>query len=279
MDKWVPRAMTDSPLNRAVPVLILAAFAIVCVANGQQTPTQSQRPPLATDPATLQRAIAKVEKGDFGPVDIAIIVRWHAVQAIPSLETQFERSKDPNTKERIADALVRLGKKNGPYLDFMVDHARQVLKDVPPTPVDFDAGGTAESAGPSKRLIEWANKHHMSVQQAWDDAIFQAPGTIMRLGYSDDARAIPILREALTSENDLVKIAAAQGLAELHDTKSVPAIIRACENAPKEVATQIARWLVYFDDPAAQRAVDKYVPKSTAQELREARAHGKTPYH
>ena len=43
-------------------------------------------------------------------------------------------------------------------------------------------------------------------------------------------------------------------------------------------AFSIVRELV-FDDVTAQRAVDVYVPKNMAQEIRTARAHGKTPYN
>jgi HEAT repeat protein len=118
----------------------------------------------------------------------------------------------------------------------------------------------------------------MSVEEAFSKAMFDDAGVIFDLGSSDDARAIPILRQAVSSQNLFIEMQAALGLAELHDTESVSTIINACENAPKEAASAIARSLVYFDDPAAQRAVDAYVPKNIAQNLREARAHGKTPY-
>ncbi|HEU5400130.1 MAG TPA: HEAT repeat domain-containing protein [Terriglobales bacterium] len=272
MQKWTLRDIKNMPINLAISALLLAVVSVPCIANGQQAPTQSQGSPSTAD------AISNVEKGNFSSVDIAIIVRRHAVQAIPSLETQFNRSKDPTTKERIADALIRLGEKNAPYWDYVINRARQVLGDAPPTPIEYDASGTVASTEPSKRLIEWANKHHISIQQAWYDAMFDAPGAIKVLGIYDDARAIPILREALISENDFIKIAAAQGLAELHDTASIPTIIKVCQNAPKEAASSIAQSLIYFDDPAAQRAVDVYVPANTAQELRKARAHGKTPF-
>jgi hypothetical protein len=251
---------------------------VVSAANGPQTLTQSEKPVNSDDPASVPISISRVEKGDFFNYDVEIIARWHAVQAIPVLETQFERTKDPSKKAKIANALVRLGEKNGQYWDFLVDQARQILQDVPPLPVDFDASGASIPDKPSKKFIEWANKHHMSVEQAFNYAMFEAPGVIIDLGTSDDNRAIPVLREALASGNFLIESAAALGLAELHDTASVPEIIKACENAPKEAAVAIARSLVYFDDPVAQRAVDAYVPKSIAQGLREARAHGQTPY-
>lgn len=211
-------------------------------------------------------------------VDIEIIARWHAVQAVPLLETQFERSKDPNTKRKIANALVRLGEKSGPYWNYLADQARQALRDVPPTPFDYDADGKAAPAELSRRFTEWASQHHMSPPQAWNYMMVQVMGAVVNVGSSDDDRGVPILREALTSNNDLVKAEAARGLAELHNAGSIPAIIHACQNAPKEAAAAIAEPLVYFDDSSAQHALDEYVPKNTVQELREARADGKTPY-
>jgi len=246
--------------------------------SAQQTPAQPRKSSHAADPARLLKAISSLESGDFAPFDVEIIAESNAVQAIPLLETQFERSKDPIIKEKIANALVRLGKRNGPYWDFMVDRANQVLKDGPPTPFKYDASGKA-LAEPPQNFIEWAKRHRMSLQQALDDATIEAPAAIINLGSSDDERAVPILREALASENDFVKVEAANGLAALHDTASVPDIVEACANAPEQVAASLARSLVYFDDPAAQHAVDTYLPESTAQELREARANGKTPYN
>jgi PBS lyase HEAT-like repeat len=77
----------------------------------------------------------------------------------------------------------------------------------------------------------------------------------------------------------MIEIAAAEGLAELQDKESIPLIIQACERAPAEAAGVIAQSLVYFDDPEAQGAVDRYIPKDRSKILREARAQGKkTPW-
>jgi hypothetical protein len=278
MLKWFLYTFENAAQNWVIHALLLVVVTAASAGNGQQSVPQSQKPLYGNDPASVPIAISRVEKGDFAPVDVEVIARWHAVQATPLLEIQFERSKDPYTKGKIANALVRLGIKDGPYWEFLVEQARQILQDEPPTPIDYDAKGAARPDQPSKKFVEWANKHHMSVEEAFSKAMFGAAGVIVDLGSSDDARAIPILRQALTSQNQFIEMQAALGLAELHDTESVPTIINACENAPKEAASAIARSLVYFDDPAAQRAVDAYVPKDIAQNLREARAHGKTPY-
>lgn len=256
-------------------LLLFATASSMCVAQG--TPAPLQQPSYAKDPASLPIAIAKVEKGDFGLVDVEIIAERHAVQAIPALEHQFDIGTDPETKAKIANALVRLGKKDGQYWEYLAKEANKVLADAPPTPMQYDANGKAIPE-PPQELVAWAKSHNKEIAEAISDAIFSAPGAFLELGSSDDQRAIPILRKALTAKDVFVAATAARGLAELQDKESVPAIIRACQNAPKPIASAIAQQLVYFDDPAAQRAVDEYVPEYMAKELREERAKGKTPF-
>ena len=259
-----------------IPLLLTSVCSWICLA--QSTPTaQTQKPSYGNDPSSVAIAISKVESGDFYLPDVEIIAKFHAVQAIPALERQFERSTDPETKGKIANALLRLGKQDGPYWDYLAAEANKVLADVPPTPMQFDADGKALPT-PSKELTAWAKEHNLSDADAMREAIFDAPGVFMELGSSDDHRAIPILRRALAAKNAFIEATAARGLAELHDTESVPEIIRDCENAPKALAVAIALQLVYFDDPAAQQAVDKYLPAYQARELREERAKGKTPF-
>ncbi len=76
----------------------------------------------------------------------------------------------------------------------------------------------------------------------------------------------------------MIEIAAAMGLAEIGDKGSILLIIEACKKAPTEAAAVLARSLVYFDDDAAQSAVDQFVAKDVAKLYRDAKAHGqKTP--
>jgi hypothetical protein len=119
----------------------------------------------------------------------------------------------------------------------------------------------------------------ISSQDAYFASTIEAPSIILALARHHDASAIPVLEEALTSQNDLVRAAGARGLAELNDAKAIPKIIKACQESPRESASVIAQALVYFDDPEAQRAVDQYVPKAMAKALRDARANEKaSPY-
>jgi hypothetical protein len=66
------------------------------------------------------------------------------------------------------------------------------------------------------------------------------PGVIRALGITADKRALPILQQALRSQNPAIQHSAAMGLAKIGDPSSVPLIIAACETAPKDAVLEIA---------------------------------------
>jgi hypothetical protein len=66
---------------------------------------------------------------------------------------------------------------------------------------------------------------------------------------------------------------AARGLALAQDKDSIPLIILACQQTPDAV-TIIAKALLYFDDPRAQEAFDKYEPEDSAKLFRQIKAAG-----
>jgi hypothetical protein len=270
------RIARGATLSLALLVLCFACFVVARAAIAQSTQTQNLT---GQQTSEVERAISRIKSGTFTEFDILMVVREHQVQAVPALETQFQQNKDPYLKSRIADALVWLGDNPQVYWSFMLDNAREVLLDVPPTSFEYDTAGAVLPGRTSKKLDVWATKHNMSAQDAYMVSTLQVPSTILALARHHDVSAIPVLEEALRSQNDLVKAAAAKGLAELHDTKIIPQIITACQNSPREAASVIAESLVYFDDPEAQRAVDLYVPKAMAKALRDARANEKaSPY-
>ena len=232
----------------------------------------------ATDSVRVPIVIAKLQKGDFGLVDIEIIAEAKAVQAIPALENQYEKSTDLDTKEKIANALVRLGgDPNGKYWDLLATHADEVLTNGAPNPFAYKSDGTT-LLEPSSQFVDWAKSHNLDLSTALHNATFDATGAILDIATTDDPRSLPFLRKAVQSQNHMVAIVGALGLAELKDSDSVNLIIEAAKHAPKEAAGVIAEALVYFDTPDAQQAFDAFVPKEMAKALREARSQGKTPF-
>ena len=98
-------------------------------------------------------------------------------------------------------------------------------------------------------------------------------------GGKEDRRAIPLLNRALLSRDHLIQAEAAEGLALFGDKASIPLILEACRKAPARAAGLIAASLVYFDDPAAQAAVDQFLPEKEARDLRERVRAGGRPLH
>jgi len=221
--------------------------------------------------------IEALRHGDLAPAFIERIAAAREVQAVPILEEQFALSQDAITKAHIASALVRLGDTGETYWDYLVGQARIAAENDAPSVIAFDSHGRV-SPEASPEFVAWARKHALSIDTAKANAMIWLPRRVLFLALTGDPRAVPILRKALWSSNFFIQGYAANGLAYLQDKGSIPLIIHACERAPAEAATTIAKALVYFDDSQAQSAVDRYMTQDTAKAYRDARARGVGPF-
>ncbi len=221
--------------------------------------------------AGVAAAIAAVKSGDFMLIQVEAIAGAHAVQAIPSLEEQFAASHDVDVKGKIASALVRLGDEKSTYWDFLTVEVKEALKSDAPSQLRSDS-----QLGLSSEYIEWARVHNQSTEEAVG-ITFQQVIAVEYLAQTKNARAIPLLREALKSNNYLIQAYAAMGLAELQDKDSIDLIIEACKTSSTVAAAVMARALVDFDEPRAQKAVDLYLPKNYADAFRASRLRRETP--
>jgi hypothetical protein len=242
---------------------------------GQTTQNQDEKLAYGVDKANVPDAIAKIKLGEFAAIHVDMVARAGAVEAIPSLKQQFVRVDDPLLKAKIAAAIVRLGDKDDTYWNFLVALATPALESDAPDFVSYDSQGKPVSE-PSPEFVAWADAHNLPRAGLLEESKYLLPGKVMLLGWSKDSRAIPLLRRALSSTNYMIEIAAAMGLAEIGDKDSIPFIVDAYKNAPADAAAAIAESLVYFDDDAAQGAVDQYIRKDTAKIYRDAKVHGKT---
>jgi len=229
-------------------------------------------------PDKVADAIARVKSGNSYGVAIEQIAEAHAVQAIPALKEQFLLSQDADSKAQIASALVRLGDADDSYWNYLIGQATDAVKSDAPFPAMFDANGKVVRGQLSPEFAVWAKAHNVSPELAAEDVVYRLPGKVLFLAETGDPRGIPLLRQALQSPNFLIAAAAGEGLAVIQDKGSIQLIISVCKRSPAEAAAEIAKSLVYFDDPQAQIAVDSYVPKNVANALREARAAGRTPF-
>ena len=230
----------------------------------------------ATDNGKIADKIDKARQDDDASIYyVEQIAEAKAVQAVPMLEEKFVRTKNHLDKAHIASALVRLGDRNEIYWDYLVKLAGWVID--APGLYSYDSQGKMVP-GSGQQFIEWAKAHSLSPTEIGEWPQYWIAGPVGLLGMTGDPRAVPVLRRGLLSPNHMVEIFAAKGLAEIGDEGSVPFMIEACKRAPPDAATAIAMSLVYFDDPKAQEAVDKYLPKQAAKLEREDRARGKKPF-
>ncbi len=265
-----------SPMETMLRCLVGCGL-LAGVLYGQVAPAQP------TDGRTVSKtevadAVAKVRSGKFNGYHVGVIGEAGATEAVPDLELQFTRDTEPIEKAKIAQVLLALGDRKDAYWNYLVELAKPALQSDAPNPIQNDAQGKS-LPGLSPQFAAWATAHDKSPDEAGETALYIYPGIMMLLGSTRDPRAIPLLRQGLSSPNNLVEAAAAKGLAEFQDVPSIPLIIAACKKAPAEGASVIAESLVYFDDPQAQNAVDTYVPKEEAKLLRQGRMRGKGALH
>lgn len=247
-------------------------FALVAALSS--TPLSAQNAPAAPSQAEqLAAAIARATSGDADIGDVEIIAEAGAVQAIPSLEEQFGRTTDVDTKDKIANGLVRLGDRDNTYWNYLLEQAMLALDSDIPDPLFSDPQGKTMDQI-SSELQAWAQAHNVSESTAFQSAMYDMPGKVLELAQTGDPRGIPFLRRALQSRNYMIAGWAAKGLVQIQDKDSIPLIIAACERVPKGYASEIAKSLIWFDDPRAQTAVDTYMSKEHAKIFRDARTQG-----
>jgi HEAT repeat protein len=183
------------------------------------------------------------------------------------LKKNFLNTQDELDKARAASALIGLGEKDDIYWDFLLRMETSLLEGEASSAVKNDSQGKPIE-GPSSEEA-WAKQNREDNEML----------TFVELvAETRDPRGVQLLRRALSSPNSETQNIAASGLARAQDKDSVSLIIDVCKNAPPDVAAVIAsNALVYFDDPRAQSAVDKYLSKETAKFVREQKANGVGP--
>lgn len=228
------------------------------------------------------------------PSDIERAVKAHAVQAVPILEQMFEERRndtynplrndtnisgqeknDPSArhwaalnKAHIASALIRLRGKDDRYWNYLVEQANLVLNSDPPFPSNTDSQGKSL---PSPEFDNWVKSHNLDPGLAAEDAMLVSPSYILLLAETGDPRAVPLLHRALLARNYLIQAYAASGLAKLQDRNSIPLIIQACKTDPPDASAAIAQSLLYFNDPKAQAAAEKYMTPEMLKAFRQSK--------
>jgi hypothetical protein len=147
-------------------ILLLACCLLIAHSSyGQTGQSQPNRGIYDPNRSNVANAIARVKSGNFVGVDVDMIRREAAVEAIPALREQFARVKDPLDRAQIASVLMKLGDKDEIYWDFLVKLATQVI-DAPDFGATTHRGNwfpaPPRSFSPGRRpisclLLNWAN--------------------------------------------------------------------------------------------------------------------------
>ncbi len=205
------------------------------------------------------KAMDALRRGNLAEADIDLLARERFVQAIPDLKKQFESIEDEKDKDRLATALVRLGDKDPAAWNYLTARAGEALSSDVPDIQQFDANGKTSSSDPSPKFLAWAKAHNLTPEAA-EQRMALNDTAVLLLGESGDRRAIPLLRQGLSSQDSILQVFSARGLAQLQDKASIPLIVAACEQAPAGVAAAIARWLLDFNDPEAKSGAKVFLP-------------------
>jgi len=188
-------------------VIFSCVWALVAsIAYGQAVQTQAGTRSYELNKTNVDGAIARVKSGNFLAVDVDMIRRGGAVEAIPILKEQFVRVREPLLKGKIASVLVSLGSKDDSYWDFLVRLAAPALESDAPDFMSYDSQGRSKP-GPSPEFAAWAKGHDVTPNgpngTAAEDSVYIFPAEVALLGTTRDPRAIPLLRRGLLSPNHM----------------------------------------------------------------------------
>ncbi len=199
-------------------------------------------------------------------------------KAIPALKGAFERVEDKHKEQTIARALVALAEEDEFYWNFLVQYAKVAIESDMPFPLPFDSKGRGIKGKLSLEFLAWAEENKVDPKVAAETGLYEMSHDVKVLAMAGDPRAFDLLLRGLESKNYLIASYAAQGLAKLQDKRAIRPIIQASKMAPAEAADFIARPLVFFDDPEAQRAAEEFIQNKVILDSLRKRAKEKDAY-
>jgi HEAT repeat protein len=143
------------------------------------------------------------------------------------------------------------------YFDEIASYALASISSAMPPLYMYDTEGN-DARDPNPALVSWCTKNHREIAECMTAAMAAAAG-VMLLGETKDSRAVPILRQALPSQNHEIVEFAVGGLVSLRDTDSIPLIAENVQRFPPKLAASIAAHLADFDDPRVGPLLDRFV--------------------
>ena len=223
--------------------------------------------------SSVQESLDKLRSGAYSLANLETLARSTNSLPVPLLTAEYDKQSDELTKAKLASTLIRLGKGDEAYWQFLGKSLDNALLDTPPSPFLFDHRGHT-IPGTSAAFERWALDRHMSTQEAGERYFFDVPALVLFIAQTERQRAVPYLMRALSSSNPYVEINASLGLAQMKVNAAIPKIIAACDSAPLELQSTLAESLIYFDDPLADKAARRLIPNEERIQLEKGKSQG-----
>jgi hypothetical protein len=183
--------------------------------------------------------------------------------AVPKLTARFNAEKNATAKGTIASVLMRAGVKDEVFFDYVSSEARKSIDSDAPLPLVYGPDGRLLKKKWNPEFLEWCKKHGLDPYDTAMDMLYKWPEGLLFLASSGDPRGYDLLIKAVHSKNFEIAILASRGLVLMRDPRAIDEIIAACEAAPSSEASSLAWALVYFNDPRAQHAAEKFITDNT----------------
>ncbi len=164
--------------------------------------------------------------GDFLDGEMESAGRKQQTWAIPGLEKVFARESDPWRRLVSAATLIELGSTEQQYWDFVEAAVRQAMAYRGPNPIKRSESGRMLDGKLSDEFIAWCGARNVDPIAYYGGMAYGDEARLFRvLAFFQDRRLIPLLREALQSNNPYVVSAAGMGLGNRGDIEGLNLIV------------------------------------------------------
>jgi HEAT repeat protein len=224
--------------------------------------------PLRGQEETAEYLVAKALQN---PVDEEAVTRAIASLkgpnpvTIPAYRKLFTELTEKKLRQRLALSLLAVGEKDDVYFGELAKYAQAAIASAAPNAFEQTADGSDIKSHINPAFIRWCEGNHAQLPDC-AKTVAEYGVDVMMLAYAKDSRAIPMLRQALNTDNVAVVKSAVHGLAWLKDTDSIPLIAQQLRRFPPTLSALIASALADFDDPRVGPLLDRFI---TDQKWRE----------
>jgi hypothetical protein len=218
----------------------------------------------STDAELVRNVVARASFGKISPA------------AMSNLCELFTNLKEKVPRQELALALLRAGQKDSTYLDELTKYVRIAIAAGVPSYFEHDIDGGFRTDRLNPELNTWCDSNRLLLQDCLNRVESYA-GDVMQLAGADDARAAPMLRQALTMSYPRAVKFAAIGLCRIEDTASIPLIVENLRRFPPASSADVAEALVGCDDPRVGSLLDEFVTDPKRRQEIEALRNRNTP--